>query len=198
MRSLIILLATIALSGAAFASSPFEEGLAAYNRGDYAQAWGILKPLADAENADAQFMIAEMYAGGQGVAKDEQEAIKWVFKAAENGNLKAQDTLAFWAMREFRQKRQAVENKAQKIKWITGAAERGNAEAMNMLGMLHSVGNGVPLTTIEAEKWYCRAIKHGHQAAAHNLGLLMAGTIYYLERVKKVGEPLDPPCSKVK
>jgi len=198
MQLLIILLAILALVGTPFAATPFEEGVAACGLQGYAKAWRILKPLADAGNADAQFIIAEMYAGGQGVAKDEQEAIKWVFKAAENGNLKAQDTLAFWAMREFRQKRQAVENKAQKIKWITGAAERGNAEAMNMLGMLHSVGNGVPLTTIEAEKWYCRAIKYGHQAAAHNLGLLMAGTIYYLERVKKVGEPLDPPCSKVK
>jgi len=197
MKSLIVLSALLALSGVTFAEAGIEEGLAAYQRKDYAKAMEILKPLAENGNAEAQYILAEMYAGGQGVAKDEQEAVKLVLKSAGNGNVKAQDTLAFWAMREFREKGQGVENKAEKIKWITGFAERGDPEAMNMLGMLYSSGNGVPITTIEAEKWYCRAIKKGHPTASRNLGLMMAGTIYNLERVKKVGEKLEAPCSKV-
>jgi len=51
-----------------------------------------------------------------------------------------------------------------------------------MLGMLYSSGDGLHVMTIEAEKWYCRAIKNGHPQAARNLGLMMAGTLYLLER----------------
>ncbi|MBI4962382.1 MAG: sel1 repeat family protein [Desulfomonile tiedjei] len=197
MRSLLVLWAVVALSTVAFAASDLEEGVAAYDRQEYASALEILKPLAVNGNADAQFLLARMYAGGQGVAKDEQEAVKWVVISAGNGNIQAQETLASWAIREFMQHGQNVEDKQQKIEWIKSSAERGNSEAMNMLGMIYSSGNGVPMTTIEAEKWYCRAINQGHPTAARNLGLMMAGTIYYMERVKKVGEKLDPACSKV-
>jgi TPR repeat protein len=87
------------------------------------------------------------------------------------------------------------ENCYSNCQWVMSSAQRGNPESMNMLGVLYMLGNGLPLTTIEAEKWFCRAIKSGHETAARNLGLMMAGTIYYLERVKKVGDPIDPPCS---
>jgi len=198
MRSLLVFWSFVIFSGTAIAAADFQQGREAYDRQDYAKALEILRPLAEAGNADAQNILGRMYALGQGVPKDVDEAIKWIILSSKNGNIEAQDELALFAIMEFHEKRQTVENKEEKIKWIMSSAERGNPEAMNMLGMLYSAGNGLPMTTLEAERWYCRAIKKGHQTAARNLGLMMAGTLYYMERVKKPGDKIDrPPCSSV-
>jgi uncharacterized protein len=198
MRSLLVLWSVAAISGIAFAGQGFEEGRAAYERQEYAKAIEILRPLAAGGNSDAQNIVGRMYSLGQGVTKDESEAMKWITMSAGNGNLEAQETLAAVAIMEFYEKRLDVGNKEEKIQWIMSSAKRGNPEAMNMLGMLYSSGNGVPMTTIEAEKWYCRAIKKGHPQSARNLGLMMAGTLYYMERVNKPGDKIDrPPCSNI-
>ena len=70
------------------------EGFVAAERGEYDSAvrhWG---PLASQGHAEAQFNIALMYHSGSGVPIDEQEAIKWYQKSAENGYHKAQEYLA--------------------------------------------------------------------------------------------------------
>ena len=48
---------------------------------------------AEAGEAKAQIGLAECYGSGAGVAKDEKEAVKWVTKAAEQGDAVAQCTL---------------------------------------------------------------------------------------------------------
>jgi len=45
-------------------------------------------------DADAQYKIAVMYNTGKIVSKDNQEALKWYRKAAEQGNAYAQNNLA--------------------------------------------------------------------------------------------------------
>jgi uncharacterized protein len=186
MRSLFVVWSLAVYSSLVFAGNGFEEGHAAYERQEYAKAIGILRPLAEGGNADAQNIVGRMYSLGQGVPKDEGEAMKWITLSAGNGNLEAQEALAVLAIMEFYERGQGAANKEEKIQWIISSAKRGNPEAMNMLGMLYSSGNGLPMTTIEAEKWYCRAIKNGHPQAARNLGLMMAGTLYYLKRVKNL------------
>jgi len=66
----LILCASLALP----ARAGFEEGLAAYERGDYATALKEWQPLAVAGNADAQYYLGVMYAFGQGVPQDYREA----------------------------------------------------------------------------------------------------------------------------
>ena len=153
MRSLFLLWSLAVFSGLVMAGNDFEEGRAAYERQDYASAIEILRPLAKGGNADAQNIVGRMYSLGQGVTKDEGEAMKWMMLSAGSGTLEAQEALATLAIMEFYEKRQGVENKEQKIRWIITSAKRGNPEAMNMLGMLYSSGNGLPMSTIEAEKW---------------------------------------------
>ncbi len=195
MILIIILCGLMILSATASAGNSLEEGLAAYERQEYEQAFQTLKPLAEDGNPEAQHVLGLMYTLGTGVPQDYDEATRWLTLAATEGNLQSEDALAALAISEFRKKGQATEGKQEKIKWVMSSAQRGNPESMNMLGVLYMLGNGVPLTTIEAEKWFCRSIKGRHETAARNLGLMMAGTIYYLERVKKVGDPIDTPCS---
>ncbi len=70
-----------------------DEGIAAYERGDYATSYRLFKPLAEQGDAEAQYNLGGMYAEGRGVAQDYGEATKWFRKAAEQGHAEAQYNL---------------------------------------------------------------------------------------------------------
>src|SRR5208283_5440042 len=69
------------------APNPLAEGVAAYQRGDYATAMWLLRPLAaDQGMALAQFCLGVMYANGMGTPHDYAQAATWYRKAADRGN----------------------------------------------------------------------------------------------------------------
>jgi hypothetical protein len=82
----------VARAGTAIAG-PYEDGVAAYDRGDYATALRFIRPLADQGRAAAQFKLGFMYAKGEGVPQDDVEAMKWIRLAARQGNAEAQNAL---------------------------------------------------------------------------------------------------------
>ena len=49
-------------------------------------------------------------------------------------------------------------------------AEQGDAEAQSVLGLMYSLGLGVPQDSQEAVKWYRRAAEQGYAGAQSNLG----------------------------
>ena len=63
------------------AAADFRAGAEAYKRGDYATAYQEWLPLAEQGNADAQFSLGGMYAGGEGVPEDDAAAAKSYRKA---------------------------------------------------------------------------------------------------------------------
>ncbi len=71
---------TLGLTAPAWAG--FDEGVAAYNRGDYATAFREWRPLAEQGNADAQFFLGFMYDAGRGVPQDYAQAHMWYNLAA--------------------------------------------------------------------------------------------------------------------
>ncbi len=71
----------------------FWDGIAAYDRGDYAAALKEWRPLAEQGNAAAQYNLGQMYIYGRGVPEDYAEAAKWYRKAAEQGHANAQYNL---------------------------------------------------------------------------------------------------------
>jgi len=87
------LLAFIALLLLSLAYAGFDDGKAAYDRGDYATAYKEFKSLADRGNADAQFALGKMYFYGQGVPQDYAQAVNWFRKAADQGDAHAQNGL---------------------------------------------------------------------------------------------------------
>lgn len=91
-RSVAIFFALSVWAGGAV-SGPFEDGVAAYNRKDYAAASALFKPLAEQGNAPAQYSLGLMYRNGRGVPKDDQQAVFWYRKAADQGNADAQYNL---------------------------------------------------------------------------------------------------------
>ena len=89
LRIGFIALAIMALAVPAGAGR-LEDGVAAYDRGDYATALRLWRPLAKHGDATAQYNLGHMYRLGQGVRQDDAEAVKWYRKAAEQGFAKAQ------------------------------------------------------------------------------------------------------------
>ncbi len=75
---------TLGLTAPAWAG--VEEGVAAYDRGDYATALREWRPLAEQGNAVAQYNLGLMYARGHGVPQDFAKALQWWSMAAEQGH----------------------------------------------------------------------------------------------------------------
>ena len=128
---------------------------------------GFKKTLSRAEKGDAvaQFNLGRMYSDGDGVAKDEREAVKWWRKAAEQGYAKAQYNLGWGYMNG----RGVAEDGREAVKWYRKAAEQGLKEAQCTLGVCYKSGIGVAKDEYEAVKWYRKAAEQGHENAKEAL-----------------------------
>ena len=71
----------------------FDKAVAAYNDGDYATAFKLIKPLAEQGDAEAQYNLGQMYQYGEGVRKDAKEAARWYRMAANKHHTQAQYAL---------------------------------------------------------------------------------------------------------
>ena len=87
------LVAAQILAGAGAFAGPWEDGMAAYNRGDYMPAVQLFRPLAAAGNAKAQHLIGVMYHKGQGVTRSSVRAFAWFSLAATHGDSDAKAKL---------------------------------------------------------------------------------------------------------
>ena len=68
----------------------FDDGLTAYNRGDYKTALALFTKAANKGDAAAQTGLGLMYSYGEGVAQDYNQAMLWFRKAADQGYAEAQ------------------------------------------------------------------------------------------------------------
>jgi TPR repeat protein len=89
MRTLLAAALLGALGVTSALAGPWEEGMAAYNRGDYVPAIELFRPLAAQGNAKAQNIIGMMYRKGQGVAKSSVKAFMWLSLASARGDKQA-------------------------------------------------------------------------------------------------------------
>jgi TPR repeat protein len=74
-------------------AGPWEDGMAAYQRGDYVPAIQVFRAMAEQGNADAQGLLGAMYRRGQGVRRNSVRAFVWFTRAAARGNSKAKTEL---------------------------------------------------------------------------------------------------------
>ena len=73
------------LSASAAVAGPWEDGMAAYNRGDYTPAIRLFRPLAEQGNPKAQNVLGVMFRKGEGVPKNPARAHMWFSFAAKRG-----------------------------------------------------------------------------------------------------------------
>ena len=106
MRLLKMLLVLFVCAASPVSAGPFADGRAAYDRGDYATALRLWRPLADQGNPAAQYNLGGMYASSRGVSQgvphDLVQAYKWFSLAASRAQkndlreaaIKARDLVA--------------------------------------------------------------------------------------------------------
>jgi TPR repeat protein len=88
-----LIVAVILSNTTAALAGPWEDGMAAYNRGDYVPAIRLFRPLAEQGNPKAQSVIGMMYRKGEGVAKSSARAFMWFSLAAKRGDARAKAEL---------------------------------------------------------------------------------------------------------
>ena len=130
----IALVAVLLVSLVGLARAGFNEGVAAYNRGDYATALKEFHSLAEQGNTTAQSNLGVMYYHGAGVPQDYAEAAKWFRRAAEQGNTTAQYNLGVM----YAKGKGVPQDYHEAAKWYRKAAEQGLAEAQNNLDLMYA------------------------------------------------------------
>ena len=123
--------------------------------------------LANRGHAFAQYVLGmSCYNGRDGCVVDYAEAVKWLRRAAEQGNARAQCYLGMC----YDLGRGVEGNKAAAAEWYRRAAEKGYAEAQFSLGCCYADGCGVERRKGEAVKWWRKAADDGHAKAQFRLG----------------------------
>ena len=153
------------LAGKATAG-PFEDGVAAYQRGDYVTAMRLWRPLADQGVGDAQYNIGIMFDKGRGVRANATAAAGWYRKAADLGVADAQCDLGTL----FDEGRGVAQDSAAAVRWYRKAADQANSRCQWALGNAYLRGEGVPENDVEAMKWLRKAADEGDSLAQMNIG----------------------------
>ncbi len=86
MKRFGLCLAVVAMLVAPAAWAGVDDGVAAYDRGDYAAAFQVWRPLAEQGDVRAQYRLGRLYEAGDGVPQDDVEALRWFDAAGEQGD----------------------------------------------------------------------------------------------------------------
>ena len=129
-----------------------------------------LRTAAAGGDHSAQFEIAARYAEGRGVARNMDEAVHWLERAANAGFAPAQFRLA-----GIHEKGEGIKKDLTAARRLyIAAAERGHAKAMHNIAVLYAEGiDGKPDYRIAAQ-WFRRAAAHGVADSQFNLAILYA------------------------
>lgn len=139
-------------------------------QGQVAKALPLYLLLAAEGNADAQFQAGLIYATGQGITKDDKQAVDWFGKAAEQGHREAQTKLGFM----YATGKGVTQNFSSAIYWCYKAAEQGDATAQYNLGLMYAEGQGVAKDNSLAFTWFSKAAAQDDAQAQYRLGDMYA------------------------
>jgi uncharacterized protein len=160
------LLLSVLIAAAVPAHAGLKQGLAAYDRADYAAARKELMPLAEKGNAQAQYRLGRMANLGQGRPSDKKEAARWFHLAAEQGLAAAQGALGYLCLVG----EGVSQNNDLALKWTRKAALQGDATAQFNLSVMHGEPFGIKKDPAESLKWLRKAADQRHVGALNALG----------------------------
>lgn len=155
---LLALLLTLPL---ACGAGPLDEGLAAFNAGNYAQAFALWKPLAEAGDAKARYDLGLMFQQGLGVEKDLKQARLLFEAAARQGDADAQYQLGFI----YYQGEGVFRSNKDALHWWSLAAAQHHPRAQYNLGILYAYGIGCQIDHARALELWRAAAAQGYRDA---------------------------------
>ena len=134
------LLCVFLMCASSVAYAGFDEGAAAYQKGDYEAALKEFNEAAEQDDVLAQLNLGQMYREGKGVPQDDAQAVSWYLKAAKRGVVVAQFILG----NMYRQGEGVPQDYVKATNWYLKAAEQGDASAQYNLGVMYANGEGIP------------------------------------------------------
>ena len=120
--------------------------------------------------AVAQYNLGQAYALGDGVAKNEELAILWMTRAAENGYARARPILEMSDQARQELKRLREDNKGLDVE--LASADRGDPKAQFILATRYEDGRGVDRDMTKAFEWYRKSAEGGLADAQTYLGII--------------------------
>ena len=166
----VAVLVLLAFALQAARATDFADGAEAFAAGDYEGAFERWQELALRGDLRAQYRLAQMYARGLGVPRDDRAALRWYLRAAEKGLAEARYELALM----YSLGRGARTNHARAAYWYGRLAEEGHATAQHLLARMYEEGKGVVKNLPRAVFWYRRAAEQGYVGAQAKLGVMYA------------------------
>ena len=146
------------------AQAGYEEGVAAYSRGDWRTAFAEWEPLARTGNASAQNNLGLLYKYGRGVERDLKRAVEWYRRAAEQDHAVAQFNLGLM----YDNGLGVTQDFEAAARWFRLAADKDVARAQTFLGMMYWAGKGVSKDRSLALFWTTIAADRGDELAQRN------------------------------
>ncbi len=171
MKKLILGAATASLCALAPISAfadPYEDAEKVFYAKEYSKAVSLFRPLAQADNDNAQWYMGTFYRRGQGVEQSYEQAVYWFDRSARNGDKDSQYELA----KLYYYGDGTAQDRKMAFKWYLAAAEQGHKKAAFDVGYAYKNANGVKKSYSKALKWYQKASEHNIDAASTGLGIM--------------------------
>lgn len=146
----------------------FDEGVKAFDAGDYAHAYAVFSDLAGHDDLAALRNIAFMERKGLGTPKDPQEALKHYETAARAGLSTAAADLGQMLL----DGEAGPRDPDAALPWLTMAAHANHPMAQFLLGQMYESGEAVPQDYARAQLLYAAAAAHGVKQAVYRLSYL--------------------------
>lgn len=168
--ALAVVVSACATNVVAEKASRFDQGIAAYDSGDYAAAYRIWAQLAREDDLGAMRNAAQLLRQGKGVEKDSKAAFNLYREAAEKGLVTAMANVAdMYLTGEGTEK-----NPEAAAAWYARAATAGLSLAQMKMSELYEQGIGVERDPARARALLERAARNGYAPARAKLGVMGA------------------------
>ncbi len=159
------------ISAAVRAQEFYNAGLAKRRDGKPQDAAALFRQAADLGDTNAMLELGESYANGEGISKDDLEALRWFLRAAGGGNTAAM--LSLGGMYLFGS--DAVpQSDDEAVRWFQKAADLKNPAGLYDLAGLYEKGQGVPRSIEKAKQLYQESAALGNAEAQRRLVALQA------------------------
>lgn len=173
MLKRLVLSLLLSVSVGSLQAAELEEGFQAFKAGNYEQALRSWLPIAEKDNADAQYNLGILYQKGLGVEKNPKTAFIWYKRASANGHSDAMYNLGIM----YNKGRVVYRSPKDAVKWWRKSAQLGNAEAQFNLGVEYFYGRKIGKDIPKALMWWKKSAGQGNRSAraalyqAYNEGL---------------------------
>lgn len=126
----------------------------------------LIQEKAAKGDAKSQYVLGWMYFIGEPVEKNNQQAVQWMTKAANQDFKFSQTQLGLM----YLVAKDIPENYALAREWLLKGAARGEGDALNALGAIYVEGLGVKANGEQAITYFRQAADGGFAMAQFNLG----------------------------